>query len=148
MTQEAFAEFLEDNLTDIVKPEAADLLEMAQLLTGTKGVTFKSGKNLKTGAIDFAYTEAIDAGGRRDGDMKVPDHFVIGLCPFVGSAGVEVKARLRFRISDSGKLSFLYLLEQPHKIVERAFAAIRSDIEGATELPVHMGAGTVANPSN
>lgn len=147
MTQEQFAEFLEDNLSDVVNPDAATLLEMAQLLTGKKGVTFKSGRNLRDGSIDFQYSEQIEAtAGRRDDTMKLPDHFVIGLTPFVGANGVEVKARLRFRISDSGKLSFMYLLDRPFKIVEHAFQATRDQIQTETGLFVHMGQATVGRP--
>lgn len=147
MSQEKFAEFLEDNLNDIVNPVAADLLEIAQLLTGKKGVTFKSGRSLRTGMIDFQYSEEIAVGGGRTNEsMEVPSTFTLGICPFVGANGVELTARLRFRISDSGKLSFMYLLNQPHKVVEEAFSAIRKDIEEATQLKVHLGSAQIQNP--
>lgn len=140
MPQETFSEFIEDNLTDIIKPDAAELLETAQLLTGKKGATFRSGKNLKNGTIDFQYTEQIEVGGgRRDDALQVPDRFTLGIVPFVGANGVEITARLRFRISDSGKLSFTYLLDRPHKIVEEAFNVTRADIEQALGLPVILG---------
>lgn len=148
MTQEAFAEFLEDNITDIIKPDGATLIEIAQLLVGKKGATFRSGKNLKTGAIDFAYSEQIEASaGRRDDNMQVPDRFTLGICPFVGAAGVEVSVRLRFRISDSGKLTFIYLLDRPHKVIEAAFNATRMVIESSTSLGVHLGTAVVNNPT-
>ena len=147
-TQTDFAEFLEDNLLDIVQPPAADLLEVAQLLTGKKGVTFKSGRNLRNGAIDFEYTEQIEAGGgRRDEKLKVPDSFTIGVIPFGGADGVEVTARLRFRISDSGKLSFFFILNRPDKVLETAFASARATIETETGLPVHMGRARIQNPT-
>ncbi len=148
MTQEAFAEFLEDNVTDIINPDGATLIEIAQLLVGKKGATFRSGKNLKTGAIDFQYSEQIEAqAGRRDDTMQVPDRFTLGICPFVGAHGVEVSVRLRFRISDSGKLTFIYLLDRPHKIIEAAFNATRAEIETATELSVHLGTAQINNPT-
>lgn len=144
MSQEAFAEFLEDNLTDIAEPAAAELLEVAQMLTGKKGAQFKSGKNLQNGAIDFQYTETIEVGGgRRDDKMTVPDHFVIELCPFIGALGVKIKARLRFRISDTGKLAFFYILDHPDKIVDNAFQAARDMIAAETGLGVHMGSAAV-----
>lgn len=149
MGQEVFADFLEDNMTDIIEPDAGALIDMAQLLQGKKAVTFKSGKNLKTGAIAFEYTEAVEAtGGRTNGDMEVPDRFKLGIVPFVGAFGIEISARLRFRITDGGKLSFSYILDRPFKVIEEAFKASRQEIESKTGLVVHLGTASVIHPQS
>jgi len=151
MTQEAFAEFLEDNLTDIVRPDAAFLIDVAQLLQGKKTAHFKSGKNLQNGAVQLEYSEAIEtSGGRVNGDFQVPSEFFIGLCPFVGAAGVEMRARLRFRIAEGGKLHFAYILDRPYKIIETAFMLAREEIEQKLSLKVHLGnamVGPVNDPT-
>lgn len=147
MTQADFCEFIEDNMLDIVEPAGADMLEMAQLISGTKGVVFKSGKNLKNGAIDFAYTEEIAAASRRDGSMQIPSSFTLELTPFVGAMGVKITVRLRFHISSSGQLSFKYLLNRPEKVIENAFNATRDQIEAGTKLGVLLGGAQVRNPS-
>lgn len=148
MTQEAFAEFLEDNLFDIVQPDAAALIDIVQLLTGKKSVNFKSGKNLKNGAITFEYSEAIETtGGRTNGDMQIPDRFTLGICPFVGADGVNVEARLRFRISDAGKLTFFYILNRPFNVIALAFQAARHEIESKTGLKVYLGTAQITNPT-
>ena len=82
------------------------------------------------------------------GDMQVPDRFVLGICPFVGAYGVEMSARLRFRISDGGKLTFIYILDRPFKVIESAFASARARIEAETGLTVHLGSATVLNPTS
>lgn len=146
MSQEAFAEFLEDNLTDIVRPDAASLIDLAQLLTGKKTAHFKSGRNLHNGAIALEYTETIETtGGRVNADMQLPSEFFIGLCPFVGAAGVEIRARLRFRILDGGKLYFTYILDRPFKVIETAFNLARGEIEEGLSLKVHLGGAAVNN---
>lgn len=147
MPQEVFAEFIEDNMADIIRPDAGQLLDIAQLLTGTKAVVFKSGKNLKNGAITFEYSELVETGGRANGDLQVPDKITLGICPFVGGLGVELEARLRFRISEAGKLSFSYILNRPFKVIEAAFDLARTEIEEETGLPVHLGSAVVTQPT-
>lgn len=152
MPQETFAEFLEDNMSDIVEPDAGSLIDMAQMLSGKKSVNFRSGKNLKNGAIAFEYTETIEATGgaapgRVNGDMSIPDKFTLGIVPFVGANGIRLEARLRFRISDQGKLTFAYILNRPFEVIEQAFNLARKDIEDATKLPVHLGTAQVIVPA-
>jgi uncharacterized protein YfdQ (DUF2303 family) len=147
MPQETFAEFIENNMTDIVKPDAGILIDTAQMLQGTKSVTFKAGKNLKNGAITLNYSEVINTtGGTRDDAMQVPDRFTLGIHPFVGAEAIEVEARLRFRIGNDGKVTFAYVLERPFKVIEAAFILAREVIEEKTGLRVHLGTGQVNNP--
>lgn len=147
MTQEQFAEFIEENLTDITQPDAASILDMAQFLQGKKTVNFKSGKRLKTGALTMEYTEQITTGGGTTTDSTdIPDGFVLGIVPFVGGAGVDLKARLRFRIGDGGKITFSYVLDRPYKHIEEAFEHTREEITGKTAITVLLGEGCVNEP--
>lgn len=147
MTQEQFAEFIEDNAPDIITPDAAVLLDMATLLQGKKSVTFKSSRNLRNGSIELSYSERIEeTSGSRDDAMQLPDRIVVKMMPFVGCAGVEIPARLRFRISDSGKVSFTYILDRPFKVLEAAFNAVAAQVESETGIPVMLGAGAVTPP--
>ena len=146
LPQETFAEFIEDNLADIVRPDAATILEFAQGLQGKKEVSFKSGRNLRDGSIQLEYVEAVTVQGsttRRDDSFKLPDRFTLGLVPFVGANGVEIEARLRFRIGTDGKLSFAFLLNRPYKLIEQAFEATRADIETGTGRPVLLGTAEI-----
>lgn len=145
-TQEQFAEFIEDNLTDIIQPDAATILEMAQGLQGKKTVQFKSGKNLKDGTIKLEYVETIDVTGtasRRDDAMQVPNKFTLYLVPFVGALGVSIEARLRFRIGQNGALTFAYILDRPYKVIETAFQLARTEIEEKTAIKVVLGSAVI-----
>lgn len=149
MSQSQFAEFIEDNMADIVAPDPATLLDVAQLLQGKKTVQFKSGRNLRNGAIQFEYSESIETTGgaqRRDDSMQVPAEFTLQLVPFGGDVGVEVKARLRYRIANNGELSFHYILDRPHKVIETAFIRTREKIEQETGLNVLIGSASVTPP--
>ena len=147
MSQEAFAEFIEDNLNDIIRPDAAAILDIAQLLVAKKTVNFKSGKRLANGETKLEYVETIEStGGKTNDTLAIPESFVLGIVPFVGADGVEITARLRYRISDSGKLSFAFILNRPFKVIENAFLLARQAIEEKTGLTVHIGSGKVTPP--
>ena len=145
LPQQEFAEFIEDNMSDIIEPAGAEILEMAQLLQGKKSVAFKAGRNLRDGSIQLEYSEEIQLTGggvnRRDDSMKLPEKFKLGIVPFVGANGVEIEARLRFRIGQGGALHFMYILNRPHNVIREAFCAARDEIEQKTELKVMLGAG-------
>lgn len=147
--QADFAEFIEENQLDIVEPDAGVILDVAQQLQGKKTVNFRSGKKLSNGQISFEYTEEIQVAGgngatsRTDGSMVVPDKFKLRLVPFIGALGVEIEARLRFRIGTDGKLSFAYLLNRPHLVIEQIFKGTRDEIEKETGLSVLMGSGAI-----
>lgn len=148
MPQEQFAEFIEENLNDIVHPHAADVLEMAQGLQGRRDVAFKSGKNLRDGAINLEYTETITLQGttnRRDDSFRMPDKMTLGIVPFVGASGIEIEARIRFRIDASGKLFFAYVLNRPYKVIEEAFTLARSEIEERTGIDVALGSAAITS---
>lgn len=150
MSQQEFAEHIEDNLLDIILPEPAALLEVAQGLQGMKNVSFKSGRNLRDGAIKLEYVETIEVSGttsRRDASFQVPEKFTIQVVPFVGANGVEIEARLRFRVGNDGSLSFAYILNRPYKVIEKAFSVTREDIEKTTGIKVLLGSGAISNPA-
>lgn len=141
--QTQFAEFIEDNTPDIfqppgsTKPNAADMLETARELEAKGDMTFVSSIRLSDGRQQFTYNEATNATVGK-GKMDVPEEFVIRLVPYVGSAMVEVTARLRFRIKDD-KLVFWYDLLRPHKVREDAFNSARARVEEETGQKVLIG---------
>lgn len=150
MSQHEFAEHIEDNLTDIISPDPAALLEVAQGLQGIKNVQFKSGRNLRDGAIKLEYVETIEVSGttnRRDASFSVPEKFKLQIVPFVGAHGVEIEARLRFRVGNDGSLAFAYILNRPYKVIEDAFTVTRQDIEKGTSINVLLGGGSITSAS-
>lgn len=143
--QATFADFIEDNLADIIDPDAATLLEIAQDLVAKLSADFKSGLRLNNGQQKLVYDETITAtGGRNEGNLEVPSEIKIRVAPFAGTEPVEIKARLRFRIQDK-RLFFIYKLNSPHKIVEEAFQAAREFIATSTGIPVLLGCAKVVS---
>jgi uncharacterized protein YfdQ (DUF2303 family) len=132
MNQVDFAQFIEDNLPDIV--DGATMLEVSRTLEAKKKVNFASGIRLHDGQNQFTYEEQIE-GTAGKGQIKVPETFDLGIPVFEGGPRYKVEARLRYRIND-GKLVLWYDLTRPHKILEDAVKAVWAEIETATELTI------------
>lgn len=138
MSQVAFAEHLEDGISEIVEPSGADMLELAKSFQATKGVTFRSDRRLDNGQVQVQYEETIDAKAGQRGDLLVPQTFVLALQPFEGSDTYRVQARLRYRLGD-GSLTIGYVLDRPEDVIRSAFDDVLAGIEKATELTAYRG---------
>lgn len=126
MTQQGFAEFLEQNALDVTKPSPAEMMEIASDLQATTEVEFGSGLRQADGQVRFKYTEVVKAtvGG---GEVKVPERFTIQIPAFVGGDRVPMDALLRFRVKE-GKLTFWYTLVRPEEVIRNAFIEARNAI--------------------
>lgn len=138
--QETFAERLQDGLPDIAVPDAAELLEIAQTLQGTTEAKFRSGVNVSNGEVKIQYDESVEATAGKHGDLAIPEVFKLAIAPFVGSEGVEVTARLRWRVN-SGMVKLGYSLEQPDRIVQEALERISDRLANRFD---HVYSGTPA----
>lgn len=139
MTQEAFAQFIEDNAPDCVAPPAAEMMEIARTLQAKKKVNFASSVRLQTGQTELTYEETID-GTAGKGKLPLPETFQLGIPVLEGGPRYAVEARLRFRIGERGALSMWYDIVRPHKIVEAAVRDVWKQIEEGTGLTILHGA--------
>ncbi|MFE9921603.1 DUF2303 family protein [Streptomyces sp. NPDC005774] len=138
MDQEAFAEFLEDHLPELLEPAAADMLEIAQSFQAAQKVDFQSATRLTSGQRQFQYVETQTTKAGQKGQLTVPETFIIGLVPFEGSEGYRLTARLRHRIGQNG-LRLGYKLERPDEIRTTAFADVVKAIGEQIDVPVMNG---------
>lgn len=126
MPQVQFAEFIEDNLGDIAAPAGAELLEIAQYLSATRSVDFKSAVRLSSGQIQFQNIESIDAKVGA-GQTAVPETITLGIAPVFGLPPFKIDVRFRYRIVD-GKLQLGVKLQR----VEDIMAAVVNDMVNGT----------------
>ncbi|MFP4240076.1 MAG: DUF2303 family protein [Rhodosalinus sp.] len=132
--QMAFAEFLDENASDITDPEPAVFLEIARDLEATQGVIFKAGTRLQTGERHLTYETETHV----KGDMKVPTRFTLSIPLFQGEAPVDIEASFRFRPQQSGlKLGFVWRRVEYQR--QAVFAAVAHRVSEATGLPVMLG---------
>lgn len=138
MPQAEFAQFIEDNLPDVVEPVAAHMLEVSRTLEAKKKVSFASGIRLSNGEVQFTYEEQVQ-GTASKGQIQVPETFVLGIPVFHGGPRYRVEARLRYRIADGGSMQMWYDLLRPHKIIEDAALEVWEEIESQTETQIFHG---------
>jgi uncharacterized protein YfdQ (DUF2303 family) len=136
-SQQEFAEFIEDNSADILRPSAADMNLVARDLEAKKDVQFASAIRLDNGQTQFTYSEETKASVGK-GKIEVPENFTLRLRVFQGADPVEVIARLRYRIAE-GKLVMWYDLLRPQKLMEEAFEAVVSEVSEKTNTHVFLG---------
>lgn len=138
MTQQAFAEFLEQNSIDIVDPAPAAMMDVARDLIANTEVEFGSGLRMSDGQVKFKYTETVRA-SVNGGTVSVPEKFQLMLPVYVGGERVRIDALLRFRVKD-GKLSLWYTLIRPEEVLRSAFVAARAAIAAELEITIINGA--------
>ena len=138
LKQVEFADHLEARLPDLLDPDAATMLEIAQSLQATTKVDFQSGVRLQSGERQFKYVETTTATAGTRADLTIPEVFIVGLHPFEGGRGYQLKARLRYRIEGSA-LTIGYRFEQPEVALREAFDDVVTDIAGQIETTVMNG---------
>lgn len=143
--QAQFAEFLEDNVRDVVKPSGAELLEVALTLQAAKKVAFRSGVRLSNGEHQLTYVEEIAGQAGATGQLQVPERFTIAVAPFEGTDPVEIEVRLRYRLME-GRVVFIYQLLRPDVAIRAVWQRIRERIASETGHAVHRGMADVLAP--
>lgn len=136
--QDAFADFLEDHLLEVVEPSAADLLEIATSISVTSGTKFSQAIRLASGEVAFNFTEEHDAKAGRTQQLKIPKTITLALSPFEGVDPYKATARFRYTLRE-GKLTLRLILDRPHEILKAAFADAIKAIEVGTGLTVYHG---------
>jgi uncharacterized protein YfdQ (DUF2303 family) len=136
--QEAFAEHIQDGLTEIAEPPAADLLEIVQTMQGSTSASWQAGVRIVDGSVQMKYVEAVDATAGREGQLSIPTEFTLVVAPFVGEPVATITAHLRWRMR-GGKLVIGYKLDNPEVIIRETLEKIAQRL--AEEFPgvVYLG---------
>lgn len=138
MAQADFAQWIEDNLVDIVNPPGADLLEMARAFRAKKDVEFVSVVDMHNGTRQLTYNQEVTGQSARRENLTMPTQFDLGIPVVFGGARYAVVARLRYRLHD-GKLMFHYDLYRPEYIERDAFSDIATKVTAETGIEVWLG---------
>jgi uncharacterized protein YfdQ (DUF2303 family) len=125
LDQESFAEMIEDGLEEIVTPDAAELLEIAQTIRGTLNADITAARYLKDGTININWNETLDVKGGREGNLSIPTRFVIRVQLFEDGTPIEIGARLRLGFRNR-VLTLAYLLDRPK---DREIDALNAEVQ-------------------
>jgi uncharacterized protein YfdQ (DUF2303 family) len=124
MSQREFAEFIEEHLDEIHSPPPADVLTIANTLSGKRNVSFSQVNDLANGDKSLVWEEKTDA--KSAGDIRVPSKIVLRIPIYEGaeeSTTYEVTALFRYRIAD-GKLTYEVKLLKTERILKQAFERV------------------------
>lgn len=138
VAQDAFANFLEDHLPNLVEPDAATMLEIAQSIKATTKAEFQSSSRLQSGERKFSFVEDTKASAGAKGDLAIPETFKIAVPPFEGADAYSMTARFKYRI-DRGQLALGFKLEQPEERARAAFGDVLAEITAGIDTPVLNG---------
>jgi uncharacterized protein YfdQ (DUF2303 family) len=140
--QQTFAEHIEDGASEIVSPDAATMLEIAQSFHAHTSAAFRQANRLQDGAVSLLYDENVEAKAGQRGELQVPAEFVLAVAPFVGEDPYKITARLRYRLS-GGNLRIGYKLDRPDEVIRDALEQIAEKLRA--EFPrVYLGEPRVA----
>lgn len=129
LSQLEFAEHIEEGYREIVSPDAASMLEIAQSIEASIDGSFKSKQRLTNGNVNLVYEENVTATAGGSQQIEIPEKFELLLSPLVGEDAVAMTARLRYRIA-GGRLSLGYKLERPHDVLSAACDLIVETLSG------------------
>jgi uncharacterized protein YfdQ (DUF2303 family) len=141
--QEPFAEHIQEGLTEIAAPPAAELLEVVTTMQGNVGVSWQNGVSLRDGALQVKYVEQTDATAGRDGNLSIPTDFTLVMAPFIGEDVVQIDAKLRWRIR-GGELTIGYKLDNPERIVREVLEKIADRLRDEFPGVVYLGSPSPA----
>lgn len=137
-SQDDFMEFLEDNLRDIIEPDALTVLDLVQGFEAERIVKIVSKKRLSNGLVSVAVSaEANNMTETRE--AQIPTRLKLSLRPFDGFDAVEVTARLRYQANTTDGLTFTVVLDRLSDVLEPTFAKISGQIGKAVGIPLFIG---------
>jgi uncharacterized protein YfdQ (DUF2303 family) len=154
MSQQDFASFIEERITDVSSATLTELQEkFAELMQGTfatpselvtlsrgleinVGGTVKNAVRTSSGEISVVFNQAhTDAANQ---PIKVPNLFQIAIPVFYGGAAYRVNAWLRYRVN-GGAITWGYQLVRPDIVFKDAFDEIVAKVREDTGVPVYVG---------
>ncbi len=136
--QEEFAQFIEENLSDVSTPTGAELLEVVMTLQAHTDVEFETAVRLDNGNVALRYAENTTARAGQKGQLTIPSKFSLGIPVFKHGARYALLARLRYRIRER-KLTLWYELDNWELVQEHAFNELREIVQTETEIQPFLG---------
>lgn len=134
MTQTEFAEFLLDNMPDVVKPSGSELYDAALSFEASTSGSFVATQRLQDGSHNLQWK----ADNNSAGTVKLPEFIGLSIPVFENEAPVPIDARLRYRVTN-GSLKIWFELVRPHKVLEQAFRDVWARIETGAGVAILLG---------
>jgi uncharacterized protein YfdQ (DUF2303 family) len=140
-SQQAFAEFLEDNYRDLSPGgpvAAADLLTAAQVFEATQKVEYGAGIRLTSGDVKIHRIETTEQGSGRTGHIQFPQEMDLRIRPYTDCDDMVIAARLRYR-AEATVLKLGYFLNAPERVRREAVEAVTAKAAEAIGASIMQG---------
>lgn len=140
VSQEAFAELIEDGLAEIMEPDASTLLELVNEFHATADTSFTSVRRDSSGSTLLTFNDTVD-GRSHSGSIVAPEKIVLFLPVYEGTEPFRLEARFRFRLDRSTrKVGFGIVMPRSNGEYQReAINAAAGQVTEITSLPVWRG---------
>lgn len=143
MSQDQFAQFIEDNMQDLASPvgngEDKDLPMPSEVLTMARNLVIRSKGEFSRSLNPVTGEHSLVCKNENETtSTKIPRAFLLGIPVFEAGAMYRVEARMRLDMS-SGRPVFSYSIYQPEAIKRDAFGEARQMVTEQTALPLFAG---------
>ena len=142
ITQDSFADFLEENASDVSDPDVGHLLDVVTNLRLASNSKIRRRVNLQNGAVRFEFEEDfVPAGGGDDdlGVIEVPPRITVRLQVFRDGDEFDVPMLLRYRVKD-GQIQWMFkFTNQAQKLFDDSFDRMTGFIAAGIDHPVYRG---------
>jgi uncharacterized protein YfdQ (DUF2303 family) len=136
--QVEFAEFVEQNLKDILRPSSAELMQVALELRVHKTAHFQSDIRLDNGQVQLRYEEEIRSETKQK-DLVIPTELELALPVFVDGPRYGISARFRYTMTE-GKLKMGIQLIRPKDVYNAAVKEVtKAIVDGAEGVKLIHG---------
>lgn len=147
MTQDAFAQLIDENLADLASPNLeaqpldAEMPSPAQVLTMVRQLSIRT-KGEFTRKVDevTGEFELVNKLEHESTNTKIYRAFLLRIPVFAGADATfyRVEARIRFRL-ENGRPVFAFTLYRHDLVLQDAFGDVRAAVAKGTELPILAG---------
>lgn len=132
--QETFARFLEENSTDVLRPDPATLIEIARDFEATVGQTYKTSNRLDNGDRRIVF----ETDTRATNDVVIPQKITLRIPFYNGEQPSDIEAHFRWR-GMGGTVVFALEWHRVEYHRRAHFNAIAFTAAEETGLPVFLG---------
>ncbi len=136
LSQEQFADFIDERITEIAEPEGAKLAEMVRNLHIRLDTTWENVINPYDDTVKLVWKEEM-----KTGTVEVPRQLQLVMAPLEGTKAVTITAKLKINKPNAqGKVGFVISFgDEARQALELEFAAALGEIAEATKVPVFQG---------
>lgn len=138
--QVPFAEFIEENRSEISEPPAAGLLDVVRTFKAFKKIDFDSVVYQSNGDVRLGYSEQSEAKGSTPSSV-LPERLTLGIPVYFRGRLYAVGIWVRYRVAN-GKVVFTLKVDRPDVIEDDAFRELTEKVATDTGIEVYLGRRT------